>query len=175
MNSNRKVILYIAISLDGYIARENGSLDWLFAIEGDGDNGFSEFYQTIDTIIMGRATYDHLMTLVEEYPHSDKRTFIFSKKEKGQMENIKFVNEDAADFIKKLKQLHGTDIWLVGGADLLDEFIKKNLVDELIITISPLILGMGIPLFKKDNPELNLHLKKSKQYGQFVQNHYDVL
>jgi dihydrofolate reductase len=175
MKSQRKVILYIATSLDGYIARENGSLDWLFAIDGDGDNGFSEFYQTIDTIIMGRATFDHLMTLVEEYPHSDKETYIFSRQEKAQAENIKFVNEDVSHFTQKLKQQDGTDIWLVGGANLLDEFIIKNLVDEMIITIAPLILGNGIPLFKKNNLELNLSLKESKHYGQFIQNHYIMM
>lgn len=77
MDTKRKVVLFIAASLDGYIARENGSLDWLDVIEGKGDNGFTEFYQTIDTMIMGNATYDHLMTLVNKFPHSDKTCFVF--------------------------------------------------------------------------------------------------
>ncbi len=171
MISKRKVILYIAVSLDGYIARENGSLDWLFAIEGDGDNGFSEFYQTIDTIIMGRATYDHLMTLVAEYPHADKKTFVFSRQEK-QEPFVEFVNEDIALFTERLKRQQGSNIWLVGGANLFDKFLKEKLVDDLIITISPVILGHGIPLFQKDNSEFNLELKSSKTYGQFVQLHY---
>jgi dihydrofolate reductase len=174
MNSLRKIVLYIATSLDGFIAKENGSLDWLFAIEGVGDNGFTEFYQTIDTIIMGRGTYDHLMTMVEEYPHADKKSYIFSRQENRQELHVEFVSDNVADFVQKLKQQEGSNIWLVGGADLLDKFLKENLIDELIITFSPIILGKGIPLFKIDNPELKLELKEQKHFGQFVQVHYWV-
>lgn len=174
MNSSRKIVLYIATSLDGFIAKDDGSLDWLFAIEGEGDNGFTEFYQTIDTIIMGRSTYDHLMTMVDVYPHADKKSFIFSRKEAPQDPHVEFINDDVTSFAQRLKQLEGTNIWFVGGADLFDQFLKENLVDELIITLSPIILGKGIPLFKNDNPELKLKLKQQKIYGQFVQLHYLV-
>ncbi|MDF2904194.1 MAG: dihydrofolate reductase family protein [Bacillus sp. (in: firmicutes)] len=172
MDTKRKVVLFIAASLDGYIARENGSLDWLDAIEGQGDNGFTEFYQTIDTMIMGKATYDHLMTLVDEFPHSDKTCFVFSRSEKRKDQYVEFINEAVIDFTKNLKKQDGSNIWLVGGGDLLDTFIKEKLVDEIILTLSPIVLGSGIPLFKQNNPELKLVLKEQKQYGQFVQLHY---
>jgi dihydrofolate reductase len=174
MSSKRKVVLFIAVSLDGYIARENGNLDWLNAIEGEGDNGFTEFYQTIDTMIMGKATYNQLLTLVDEFPHSDKTCYVFSRSENRQDQYVEFVNEDVAQFTSKLKNQDGSNIWLVGGADLLDIYIKEKLVDEFIVTISPIVLGAGIPLFKEDNPEVNLELKEHKLFGQFVQLRYFV-
>lgn len=171
--SNRKVILYIAQSLDGYIASEDGDISWLFDIKGEGDNGFAQFYETTDALIMGKATFDHLMEMTNhQYPHSDRKSYVFTNNRNVQHESIDFVHEDVADFIKKLKNESGKDIWLVGGAKLLDAFMKENLVDEFIITTAPLILGNGISLFDKGLPNINLKLKSTKQYGEFVQNHY---
>ncbi|MBV7506586.1 dihydrofolate reductase family protein [Bacillus sp. sid0103] len=176
MDSFRKVVLFIATSLDGFIARENGSLDWLFAIEGEGDNGFTQFYQTIDTIVMGRGTYDYLMAIVEEYPHADQKTYIFSRQENRQDlgPQVEYVSEDIAGFVQKLKNQDGSNIWLVGGAELFKQYIKEKLVDEFIISLSPIILGKGIPLFNQNNPEIKLELMEQKRYGQFVQLHYLV-
>ncbi|MBO9128999.1 dihydrofolate reductase family protein [Bacillus sp. 165] len=172
MGSERKLVLFIATSLDGYIARENGSLDWLYAVEGEGDNGFTEFYNTIDTLVMGKATYDHLMTLVEEFPHSDKTCYIFSRSEQREDKHVTFINEDISEFTRRLMAQSGSNIWLVGGGDLLDTFVKEKLVDEFIVTISPIILGKGVPLFKQDNPEIELELIEQRRFGQFVQLHY---
>lgn len=174
MNKKRKVVLFIAMSLDGYIADKNGDLDWLYAVEGEGDNGFSSFYKTIDTIVMGRTTYDHLLRLVPEYPHGDKNSYIFSHTEKRNDPYVTFVNEDPGTFMQALQLEEGANIWLVGGAGLLDSFLQKNLVDEIILTISPIILGEGTPLFRLNSHEIQLHLVSQKQYGQFVQIHYEV-
>jgi dihydrofolate reductase len=171
--NTRNVILYIAQSLDGYIASSDGDISWLFDIKGEGDNGFTEFYETTDSLIMGKATYEHLMEMTnQQYPHSDRKSYVFTNDRTAQHESIDFVQEDVTDFIKKLKSEEGKDIWLVGGAKLLDAFLKENLVDEFIITTAPLILGNGISLFEKGIPNINLKLKSTKQYGEFVQNHY---
>ncbi|REK74437.1 dihydrofolate reductase family protein [Paenibacillus paeoniae] len=170
----RPVALYIAISLDGYIARENGEIDWLYEIEGEGDNGYSEFYETIDTVLMGNKTYEHTFELADQFPYPDKKCYVFSRSEQEPTSHVTFVTGDVTGFIEKLKEHDGSKIWIVGGAEILDVLLKSKLVDEFIITMMPTILGKGIPLFKKDNPELKLFLAETKRYGQMVQLRYSV-
>jgi dihydrofolate reductase len=172
MNEQRKVILFIATSLDGYIAKENGDINWLNNIQGEGDNGFAEFYNTIDTVVMGKTTYDHVLTLVEDFPHSDRKCYVFSNSKAGNDKYVEFVKGDVVRFKRNLQHENGSNIWLVGGAGLLDQFLKENLIDEFIITVAPIILGNGIPLFKKDSPEFILSLNSFRRFGEFVQLHY---
>ncbi|WP_088835309.1 dihydrofolate reductase family protein [Paenibacillus tyrfis] len=170
----RPVVLYIATSLDGYIARENGEIEWLYEAEGEGDSGYSEFYETIDTVLMGNTTYQHTFELADQFPYSDKKCYVFSRSEQKPIPHVTFVTEDIPAFIENLKKQEGSKIWIVGGAEILDVLLKSSLVDEFIITITPTILGNGIPLFKKENPELKLFLVGTKRYGQMVQLHYSV-
>jgi dihydrofolate reductase len=173
MFTNRKVVLYIAASLDGYIATEENSLQWLFDVEGEGDNGYSEFYETIDTILIGRRTYDWVMEKEEgKFPYKNKQCYVFSKTMSGKHDNVVFVNEDVVTFTNRIKKSKGNNIWVIGGGDLLHSFIKENLVDEFIITIAPTILGKGIPLFKYVDFETKLALKSIKKYNQFAELHY---
>lgn len=172
MNEQRKIVLFIATSLDGYIARENGDINWLNDVQGEGDNGFTEFYKTIDTIIMGKTTYDHVLTLAEEFPHLDRKNYVFSNSRTGIDKFVEFVRGDVVKFTRNLQNQDGKNIWLVGGSALLDQFLKENLVDEFIITVAPIVLGKGIPLFKNDNPELMLSLNGSMRFGEFIQLHY---
>lgn len=174
--AKRNVVLFIAATLDGFIAREDGSLDWLFAAEGQGDNGFKDFYKTIDTVIMGNKTYQQLKDLTDEFPHKDKKCYVFSRLSKENSdENVQFINEEITSFIQKLKGQDGAKIWIVGGSELLDGFMKDKLVDEFIVSIIPTILGKGIPLFKADNSEIRLRLKKIEHFGQIAQLHYEKL
>lgn len=168
------VVLYIAATLDGYIARENGEIDWLYEVEGEGDNGYNEFYQTIDTVLMGNKTYEHTFELADQFPYPDKKCYVFSRSKREPSPHVTFVTEDVPGFIEKLKEQEGSKIWIVGGAEILDNLLKRELVDEFIITIIPTILGKGIPLFKEDNPELKLFLTETKRCGQMVQLHYVV-
>jgi len=168
MKNNRNIVLFIATSLDGYIARGDGTVDWLEAVEGEGDNGYSTFYETIDTLIMGNKTYEQLKTLVDEFPYKDKICYVLSRKEQHHDENVQFINDVSAF----LEQVKGSNIWLVGGAVLLDEFMKEDLVDEFIISVIPILLGKGIPLFKNGNPEVELELVHMRQFGQIAQLHY---
>lgn len=110
----------------------------------------------------------------ESFPYPDKKCYVFSTSEKGSNEYVDFVNEDVVEFTKKLREQEGSKIWMVGGADILDAFIKANLIDEYIITVTPHILGAGIPMFKEKNPQIDLILLDTRRYGQFVQLHYKV-
>ncbi len=175
MKKKRKVVLFIATSLDGFIATKNDSLDWLYKVEGDGDNGYSEFYETVDTVLMGRRTYDWLMKNVPgDFPYQNKECYVFSKSIDKDTKDVKFVNEDLVGFINKLKKQEGKNIWVVGGGGLLHSFLNEGLVDELILTIAPTLIGNGIPLFKENDFQLELTLKNSKRFNQFIELHYVV-
>ncbi len=169
----RKVIVYIATSLDGYIATEDDSLDWLFKVEGEGDNGYSEFYDTIDTIVLGRRTYDWIMNVEKEnFPYKNKTCYVFTKSRYEPNNSVEFVDGDIVRFINTLKGVEGRNIWIVGGGDLLSYFLKENLVDEFIINIAPTIIGTGIPLFNKQDIEIELELKSIRRFNQFAELHY---
>ncbi|ABA23919.1 bifunctional deaminase-reductase-like protein [Trichormus variabilis ATCC 29413] len=158
----RKIILFIASSLDGYIARDSGDIDWLFT---DQDYGYTEFIAQIDTLIMGNKTYQQILTF-GEYPYQDQEVFVFSKTYSGETNNgAKYINSDWEDFIKTLRTSNGRDIWLVGGAQLIHFFLKHGFIDELILSIHPIILGSGIPLILKDPTiETKLQLQDVKSF-----------
>ncbi|QHQ62863.1 dihydrofolate reductase [Anaerocolumna sedimenticola] len=172
----RKIVLYIAMSLDGYIATKDDHLEWLFNTEGEGDNGYSEFYDTVDTIILGRRTYDWILNNESDnFPYKNKQCYVFSKTMFGIDKNVEFINGNVIDFTKKLKQMDGKNIWIVGGGELLHEFMEQRLVDEWIITIAPTIIGDGIPLFKKLDFETRLVLKGIRRFNQFTELHYNSI
>ncbi|MCG5058627.1 MAG: dihydrofolate reductase [Limnoraphis sp. WC205] len=169
----RKIRLFIASSLDGYIARTSGDIDWLFT---DADYGYTEFISEIDTILMGRKTYEQIKGF-GEYPYKEKKGFVFSQTLQGQKdENVEFVGSDLENFIHNLRQADGDDIWLVGGGELIRFFIKNNFLDELILAIHPIILGDGIPLIVKDTElEKKLQFKQVKTYDSgLLQVFYDL-
>ncbi|WP_449623040.1 dihydrofolate reductase family protein [Robertmurraya sp. Marseille-Q9965] len=175
MEHNRNIVLFIASSLDGYIATKDDSLEWLFKVEGEGDNGFSEFYETVDTVIMGKKTYDWLINQkLEEFPYKNKACYVFTRSSTEVNEDAKFVNEDVVQFTNTLKAQEGKNIWIVGGGELLHSFIKEKLVDEMIITVAPQIIGEGIPLFKAGNYQIELKLRGTRTFNQFVELHYTV-
>lgn len=171
---SREIVVFIGISLDGFIAKENDDLQWLEETEGEGDNGYTDMYQTIDTVIMGKRTYDYIMEHNDTFPYPDKKCYVFSKSQTGKVEHVEFVQGDLVAFTKNLKQQPGTKIWMVGGADILDAFLQEQLVDEWILTSTPHLLGAGIPLFKQPRPFEDLKLLEIKRYGQMVQMHYKV-
>lgn len=175
MDKKRKLVLFIASSLDGYIATNDESLEWLYRVEGEGDNGFSEFYNTVDTIIMGKNTYDWILNQdLKEFPYKNKDCYVFTRSSAVNNENVKFVNGDISEFIKKLKDKDGKNIWIVGGGNLLQSFIQRGLVDELILTIAPTLLGKGIHLFREGEYQLDLSLKRMRHFNQFIELHYII-
>jgi len=172
---SRKLVLYIAASLDGYIAAENDDLDWLLNVEGEGDNGFGAFYDTVDTILMGRRTYDWIMSHEDSFPYADKECFVFSEKNHGNTEYVTFVNDNAMELVSELKSGDGKNIWLVGGSKLIDCFVSGKAIDEMIINIAPVITGKGIPLFLSGEVQSHLVLTDIRRYNQFAELHYDVI
>lgn len=144
----RNVVLYIAVSLDGFIARVDEDVSWLV---GDGsdphaDIGYETFLETIDTVILGNKTYEQVCSW-GEYPYKKQMSYIYSRSKQEQQENLQFTNLAPKELIQKLKQEPGKDIWLVGGASIIQPFLKDQLIDELIISIIPTCIGTGIPLF----------------------------
>ncbi|MFB2968701.1 dihydrofolate reductase family protein [Aerosakkonema sp. BLCC-F183] len=170
----RKIRLYIASSLDGYIARTSGDVDWLFT---DADYGYTEFFAQVDTILMGNKTYQQVLGF-GEYPYKGKQVFVFSNTLPGQKDNnnVEFVGGDLNEFVNNLRQSPGGDIWLVGGGEIIDYFFKHSLIDELILSIHPIILGDGIPLIGKDaSLQTSLKLKDVKTYDSgLLQVSYDL-
>jgi dihydrofolate reductase len=157
----RKIILFIASSLDGFIAGKSGEIDWLFT---DQDYGYTKFFNTIGVVIMGRKTYDQALTF-GEYPFKGKESFVFSRSRADATdENVKFISGDVAIFVDSLRSQHGKDIWLVGGSELIQQFLKHDLIDEFVISIHPIILGEGIPLFPIPNPLQKLHLEQCETF-----------
>jgi dihydrofolate reductase len=157
----RKVVLFIASSLDGYIAGKDDDISWLF---DDADYGYKEFLASVDTVLMGRRTYD-LVLRMGQFPYSDKECYVFSRSLMGGDDNVEFVNRPVKEFIQELRGIEGADIWLVGGSELIDAFMKERSVDEFIISIHPVVLGDGIPMFKPGIPRQGLILKDKKTYA----------
>lgn len=170
--SERKVVLNIACSLDGYIATEEESLDWLFKIEGqeEANKGIAEFDQTVDTVIMGRRTFDWVMKETKgENPYKDKMTYVYSYTANESFENVHYTKEEPKRLIEVMKSQKGKNIWLMGGGVVIRDFLEADLVDELIITIAPVLLGEGIPLFNNGNYHSEWTLKGTRQMGQFAE------
>lgn len=157
----RAVRLFIACSLDGFIARNDDSVDWLFH---DNDYGMSAFYRTIDTVLIGRKTYDLMVRLGLPY-YKGKTNYVFSRtRAAADGENIQYVSSDVGEFVESLRKKKGKDIWLVGGSVLIDSFLKRNLIDEIILSVHPVILGGGIPLFRGGYTQTDLILQKCVEY-----------
>jgi len=124
----RKIKLFIACSLDGYIAKEDGSVNWL---PENTDSGYDQFYSSIDTVLMGQKTYEQILTF-GKYPYKDKISYVFSRNPNQKKdENVEFTSE-VEEFTKKLVSSSGKDIWLVGGSEIASTFVNLKFVDELI-------------------------------------------
>lgn len=171
MISMRKTILFIASSLDGYIAKTNGSVDWLPV---NCSSGYDKFYKSIDTVIMGKKTYDQVLTF-GAYPYKDKKSYVLTRNDtQSNDENIELVN-DVEKLTKTLLTSAGSNIWLVGGAEIITTFMNLGLIDEIILSIIPVVLGSGIPLFNNIQKETKLQLIKTTDYDALIELHYKVL
>lgn len=160
-NMNRKIILNLAISLDGYIASEDGGFDW---IVGDGNHildtpnqmDFTHFLEGVDTIVMGKRCYEQ--NFHQDYP--DKKIYVATSEPLQNYDNIHFISGAICEVLEEEKKQTGKDIFLFGGGGLVDHFVKADLIDEYIIGIIPTLLGKGRPLFLGNNPTIHLTLKE---------------
>lgn len=173
-DQNREVVLYIAQSLDGYIATESGGLEWLDLVAAEGeDYGYNEFVATVDTVIIGRKTYDKVMSFGIEFPHKGRSTHVVSRTLSGTTEDVSFYNGDISKLITEIRQSPGKHIYVDGGSELVLEMLKNDLVDRFIISIIPVMLGNGIRLFQSGFSQLNISLVDCVKYPSgLVQLHY---
>jgi dihydrofolate reductase len=161
----RSVVLGVGISLDGYLARLNGAVDFLSMPK---DYSMSSFFASVDTAIMGRKTLDAGLKMSGgSLPHSDMPMYVFSKsKPSGERDGVIFINETPATFIRKLRRRSGKDIWLMGGGELARAFLNADLVDRLRLGVVPVLLGEGIPLFPSGFPQRDFTLLENKTYSK---------
>jgi dihydrofolate reductase len=174
MTLERKLILYIAMSLDGYIAGINDDIGFLSIVEQTGeDYGYQEFIKHVDTIIIGRRSYDKVISMGFEYPHKDKEVYIISRTPNPGIGTFKYYSDDLRELVLRLKSKPGKDIFCDGGAEIVNVLLMDNLLDEFVISVIPIMLGDGVSLFKKGRPELKLQLINSIRYDKgLVQLHY---
>lgn len=162
----RKVTLRVAISLDGFIADLHGGVDWLdrfHASNPRADYGMTEFFRSIDAILMGRTTHDFALSHGRKSWGMD--TFVFTRsKPPGKRDGVEYLSGDPAELIEKLRRKPGKDIWLFGGGDLARQLLDRRLVDEICLSVIPTLLGEGIPMFQKGYPETLLRLIDCNTY-----------
>ena len=162
------------MSLDGYISKSGDDLGFLNLVEMEGeDYGYALFIKTVDTVILGRKTYDKVMSMDIGFPHADKNVYVITGTQKPDTGKVKFYTENLKDLILKLKSVKGKNIFCDGGAETVNVLMRDDLIDEFIISIIPVFLGGGIRLFKDGRPELILELVDSKHFSKgLVQLHY---
>jgi dihydrofolate reductase len=172
----RRIILDLAVTLDGFIEGENGEIDWCIM---DADMKFSDFLNRIDTIFYGRKSYDLWGQYNPSHEASDsereiwklvhsKKKYVFSKTQKQVDHQVTIINDNIVEKVNEIKNQPGKDIWLYGGSSLITTFINLGLVDEYRLSIHPVILGEGKPLFIDINQKQDLKLVQSKQFTSGV-------
>ena len=165
----KKISLFIAMSLDGYIADSKGSVEWLTGQGNDEDNidSYSEFVKDIDTVVMGWNTYHQIVTELspEDWVYDDFTTYVVTHKQKKSSDKIHFVNKNPVELIKELRKENGNGIWICGGANLIQQLVRADIIDCYYITVIPTILGSGIRLFEKADHEIKLRLLKTQSYN----------
>jgi dihydrofolate reductase len=165
---SRKVILGFGISLDGYIARRNGAIDYL-VIDKEGESVMADFFAKIDTTIMGRKTAVGFVKMRKagEIPETPGNAYyVLSRRWKpGKREGFEVVSGSLTAFVNKLKRQPGKYIYLGGGGELARSFLQQDLVDELFIGVGPMLLGDGIPAFPGKFPQRNFKLTECKAYS----------
>jgi dihydrofolate reductase len=165
----RKVIYSVGISLDGYIASPDGSVDWLnrVAAKAKGEDfGMGSFFKGIDTVLMGRKTYEHALKLgMSKGGYPGMKNYIFSRTlPPGARDGVEFVSGSVGDLINKLRKSAGKNIWLCGGGELARQALQEHAVDEITLGVTPVLIGDGRPTFPALFPETDLALIECKQY-----------
>lgn len=158
----RKTILYIAMSPDGYIADDNGGVDWLGGQDPNyrGDYGYGEFITGIDTVVMGYTTYRQIATELfpDKWPYAGLSSYVITHREIPDANGIKFTSRPLHELISTLKQQEGKAVWICGGANIVNQLMDYDLIDEYHFTLIPTLLGKDIRLFEERDNEIPLRL-----------------
>jgi len=173
----RKVIVHIATSADGYIARSDGDLDWLTSRPAPkGFYGMNAFMKSIDTTLLGRKTYEVSLGMGASFD-AKSRSFVFSRQPRPAKApaGVEFVNEAIGPFVSRLRAQPGKDIWLMGGGDIIASFLDAQAIDEFVISVVPVFIGDGIPLIARRHRQVPLTLLSTEKFADgLVQLHYSV-
>lgn len=169
----RKVTLYIAMSLDGYIADRSGKVDWLNVHGDDGEqiDTYSSFVKDIDTVVMGWNTYHQITTELspDEWVYSELTSYVITHRALPSTDSIKFVGDDPCSIVRRLRQEQGRGIWICGGGAVIQPLVRAGLIDEYYISVIPTILGSGIRLFEEMTEAIKLKLIRTLAYGGIVE------
>lgn len=174
----RKTILFIAMSLDGYIADKDGKVDWL-AGESQNHNdmqSYEQFIKGIDTVVMGWNTYHQLTTELspDVWMYETLMSYVITHHQKEDTHNIQFIHQDFYDFMQTLKHQDGKDIWICGGASIVQQCLENHLIDRLHISMIPTLLGDGIRLFQGHESEIKLKLIGTLSYNGITDLIYEL-
>jgi dihydrofolate reductase len=174
MKERPKISIYIAASLDGFIARSDNSLDWLDRVGGfDEDYGFKKLLDSIDSLIIGRKTYEVATTVADPYP--GKKVIVLSHSLTGVRKGMELYRGDLSELVHRMHKEGLKHIWVDGGTTI-SQFLSHQLVDTMTLSIIPIILGSGIPLFSMINREIPCKLLISQSYPSgLVQSTYEIL
>lgn len=169
--------MYIAVSLDGYIAHSDGNIDWLDSVaRPDEDYGYATFIETIDTVIMGRKTYEKVLSFGGEFPHAGRDCYVLTRTERAPDGQVHFYSGPADELLDQIRHQPGKDIFIDGGSEAIDLFRKKGLIDSYTVSIIPILLGEGIRLFKESEKELPLKLVEATTFDSgLVQLSYEPI
>lgn len=169
----RKIVLFIAISLDGYIADTDGKVDWLAGQDDnvESDDSYEDFVNSVDTVIMGWTTYHQIVTDLSpgEWVYGNLQSYVITHRNYSPKNNITFVSESPCKLVNSLKQKNGKDIWICGGADIVHQLMQNNLIDKYHISVIPTILGNGIRLFDVTDQKTDLWLITTKSSNGIVE------
>jgi dihydrofolate reductase len=165
----RKVIYSVGCSLDGYIAGPDGSVDWLNRVASKAigeDFGMGAFFKSIDTVLMGRKTYEHALKMgMGKDGYTGMKNYIFSRTlPPGERDGVEYVSVAVKDLVAKLRKVPGKNIWLCGGGELARQALAEGIVDEVTLGVTPVLIGAGRPTFPSTFPETDLELIECKQY-----------
>lgn len=177
MTKSRKVIVHIATSADGYIARSDGDLEWLTSRPAPkGFYGMNAFMKSIDTKVLGRKTYEVSLQMGAKFDSSN-RHIVFSRHSPpaDAPPGVEFVNEAIGPFMSRLRERPGKDIWLLGGGEIIASFLDERAIDEFVISVAPVFIGEGIPLIAPGHRHVPLDLLSTERFEDgLVQLHYGV-
>src|ERR1700693_5715164 len=177
MRKRRNVIVHIATSADGYIARPDGDLEWLTSRPAPkGFYGMNAFMKSIDTMLLGRKTYDISLRMGAKFD-SKSRTIVFSghSAPADAPSGVEFLNGPIGPFVRRLRGQPGKDIWLMGGGELIASFLDEQAIDEFVISVVPVFIGDGIPLIARHHRHVPLDLHSVERFEDgLVQLHYRV-
>lgn len=165
----KKISLFIAMSLDGYIADNKGSVNWLVGQSNEDNDidSYSEFVKDIDTVIMGWNTYHQIVTELspDEWIYDDFTTYVVTHNPQISSGKIYFTDKNPVELVRKLRKENGKGVWICGGANLIQQLARENIIDCYYITVIPTILGSGIRLFEDIDHEIKLRLLKTQSYN----------